>query len=53
MITGVPETFIIDADGILLHKFIGPHNWNTWEKRNLIAWFGRQKKRHSRGNNLI
>ena len=37
MITGVPETFIIDADGILLHKFIGPHYWNTWEKRNLIA----------------
>jgi hypothetical protein len=36
MITGVPETFIIDADAILRHKFIGPHNWNAWEKRSLI-----------------
>jgi hypothetical protein len=36
MITGVPETFIIDAEGILRQKFIGPNNWNTWEMRNLI-----------------
>jgi len=36
MITGVPETFIIDASGILRHKFIGPYNWDTWEMRNLI-----------------
>ena len=36
MITGIPETFIIDAEGILRQKFIGPNNWNTWEMRNLI-----------------
>ncbi len=36
MITGVPETFLIDAEGILRHKFIGPYDWDTWEKRNLV-----------------
>ncbi len=36
MITGVPETFLVDADGILQHKFIGPYNWNTPEMRNLV-----------------
>jgi len=36
MITGVPETFLIDADGILRHKFIGPYEWDTPEMRNLV-----------------
>ena len=36
MITGVPETFLIDANGILRHKFIGPYNWDTWEMKNLV-----------------
>ena len=36
MITGVPETFLIDAEGILRHKFIGPYNWDTPEMRNLV-----------------
>jgi cytochrome c biogenesis protein CcmG/thiol:disulfide interchange protein DsbE len=36
MITGVPETFLIDADGILRHKFIGPYDWNSPEMRNVI-----------------
>lgn len=36
MITGVPETFLIDADGILRHKFIGPYDWNTPEMKNLV-----------------
>ena len=36
MITGVPETFLIDADGILRHKFIGPYNWDTAEMRNIV-----------------
>ena len=30
-ITGVPETFIIDKDGILVEKIIGPINWATPE----------------------
>jgi peroxiredoxin len=30
-ITGVPESFIIDRDGILVEKIIGPINWATPE----------------------
>jgi peroxiredoxin len=36
IITGVPETFLIDANGILRHKFIGPYNWETLEMKNLV-----------------
>jgi peroxiredoxin len=36
MITGVPETFLIDEDGILRHKLIGPYDWNSPEMRNQI-----------------
>ena len=36
MITGVPETFLIDPDGILRHKLIGPYDWNSPEMRNQI-----------------
>jgi len=36
MITGVPETFLVDADGILRHKFIGPYDWNSREMRDII-----------------
>ena len=36
MITGIPETFLIDADGILRHKFIGPYDWNSPEMRNIV-----------------
>ena len=36
MITGVPETFLIDADGILRHKFIGPYDWNSAQMRNVV-----------------
>ena len=28
-LTGVPETFIIDPEGILREKFIGPYDWNS------------------------
>jgi len=38
--TGVPESFIIDKDGILVEKVIGPRNWAVPEAigffRNLI-----------------
>ena len=37
MITGVPETFLIDTDGILKHKFIGPYDWNSWSMRNIVV----------------
>lgn len=36
MITGVPETFLIDADGILRHKFIGPYDWNSPVMRSIV-----------------
>jgi len=36
MITGVPETFLIDADGILRHKFIGPYEWDSPVMRNIV-----------------
>jgi len=36
MITGVPETFLVDAEGILRHKFIGPYDWDTEEMRNIV-----------------
>lgn len=28
-LTGVPETFIIDPEGILREKYIGPYDWNS------------------------
>jgi peroxiredoxin len=27
--TGVPETFIIDKNGIIVHKALGPRDWAT------------------------
>lgn len=29
LITGVPETFIIDRDGVLRQKYIGPRQWHA------------------------
>lgn len=34
--TGVPETFIIAADGTIRKKFIGESNWNSEPNRALI-----------------
>ena len=40
MITGVPETFLIDAEGTLRNKFIGPYDWNSWPMRsNVLGLF--------------
>ena len=36
MIPGVPETFLIDENGILRHKFIGPYDWDTLEMKDLV-----------------
>lgn len=35
-ITGVPETFIIDKDGIVREKLVGPMKWDSEEKLALI-----------------
>ena len=48
MTTGAPETFIMDVDGILRHKFIGPHDWNSWEKKNLILGLVSRKSAQQR-----
>lgn len=29
MITGVPESFIVDRKGILVHKIVGPMDWSS------------------------
>jgi len=34
--TGVPETFIIDQNGIIAEKVIGPRNWNRQESVKTI-----------------
>ncbi len=30
-ITGVPETFIVDRNGVILKKVVGPMDWNAPE----------------------
>ncbi len=35
-ITGVPETFIIDKEGIVREKLVGPQKWDTEESLALI-----------------
>jgi peroxiredoxin len=35
-ITGVPESFIVDKDGILVEKIVGPINWATPEVFSLF-----------------
>jgi len=35
-LTGVPETFIIDKQGVLREKFIGPVQWNSPDARQMI-----------------
>ncbi len=36
-LTGVPETFIIDKNGILIKKLIGPADWTSSEIISLIS----------------
>ena len=28
---GAPETFLVDASGTVVHKFIGPLDWSSWQ----------------------
>ena len=35
--TGVPETFVIGADGVILKKVVGAAPWNSSANRTLIA----------------
>ena len=34
--TGVPESFLLDRNGILVKRIIGPHDWNSPVNRALI-----------------
>jgi peroxiredoxin len=34
--TGVPESFVIDRDGIIREKVIGPRTWDSGE---MVGWF--------------
>ncbi|KPK29764.1 MAG: hypothetical protein AMK70_15295 [Nitrospira bacterium SG8_35_1] len=35
-ITGVPETFIIDKEGIIREKLVGPKNWDSDEMMAIL-----------------
>ncbi len=35
--TGVPESFLLDRDGIIVKRVIGAHDWNAPVNRGLIA----------------
>lgn len=30
-VTGAPETFVIDANGVIQYKHVGPITWEVWE----------------------
>jgi len=34
--TGVPESFLINKDGIIVKRIIGPHDWNSPVNRALV-----------------
>jgi len=38
-LTGVPETFIIDPEGILQQKFIGPRDWQSMDSVAIIEHY--------------
>ncbi len=35
--TGVPESFVVDRDGIIREKVVGPR---TWDSDEMVKWFG-------------
>lgn len=38
-LTGVPETYIVDKQGILRQKYLGPRNWSSSEAKQLIMTY--------------
>jgi len=36
-VTGVPETYIVDKQGVLREKVIGPADWNSPQAISLIS----------------
>lgn len=43
--TGVPETFVIGADGIIRRKMIGAEDWNSAANRGLVSQLLRERAR--------
>jgi len=35
--TGVPESFLLDRDGVIVKRIIGAHNWDSQVNRDLIG----------------
>ncbi|MGQ0704035.1 MAG: TlpA disulfide reductase family protein [Gemmatimonadales bacterium] len=35
--TGVPETFLLDRDGVIVKKVIGPHPWSSPANQRIVA----------------
>lgn len=35
-VTGIPTTFLVDKDGVITYKILGPRDWNSPEARELI-----------------
>lgn len=38
-ITGLPETFIVDKQGVIREKFIGPAEWDTPDKIEMLTMY--------------
>jgi hypothetical protein len=36
-LTGLPETYLIDKEGVIVKKYLGPEDWASDEKVALIA----------------
>jgi cytochrome c biogenesis protein CcmG, thiol:disulfide interchange protein DsbE len=43
--TGVPESFLLDRDGIIVKRIIGPHDWSSPVNRSLIERLLREPRR--------
>ena len=35
-LTGVPETYIVDKQGVLRQKYLGPRHWSSAQARKLL-----------------
>lgn len=42
-LTGVPETYIIDKQGVLREEFIGPVNWDSPGARQMLMKYAAQQ----------
>jgi peroxiredoxin len=42
-VMGLPTSFLIDGNGVIVEKFIGERDWNAAEIRNSIADIVRKK----------